>query len=154
MVSSDPTWVGAAAAALKIYPALIGAKSPGRLQYGRFARMRSQPQAIPAEFERDLIRQRTMTGLAAARARGRRGGPPRMMTMAKLRTAMTRMADPENAASDVAHPLAVSPSTLYAYIDVRGQPKEIARQLISTKVRVRTRSGTAVKGVAQWMTEH
>jgi DNA invertase Pin-like site-specific DNA recombinase len=36
--------------------------------------------ATLAEFERDLIRERTMAGLAAARARGRTGGRPRLMT--------------------------------------------------------------------------
>ncbi len=40
--------------------------------------------AALAEFERDLIRERTQAGLAAARARGRRGGRPSVMTPAKL----------------------------------------------------------------------
>ena len=40
-----------------------------------------------AEFERDLIRERTMAGLAAARARGRVGGRPTVWTLAKLSTA-------------------------------------------------------------------
>jgi DNA invertase Pin-like site-specific DNA recombinase len=40
-----------------------------------------------AEFERDLIRERTHAGLAAARARGRRGGRPSVMTAEKLRAA-------------------------------------------------------------------
>jgi len=40
-----------------------------------------------AEFERQLIRDRTLAGLAAARARGRVGGRPRTMTPAKLRLA-------------------------------------------------------------------
>ncbi len=40
-----------------------------------------------AEFERQLIRDRTLAGLAAARARGRVGGRPRTMTAAKLRLA-------------------------------------------------------------------
>ena len=52
----------------------------GRLVFGIFATL--------SEFERDLTRERTMAGLAAARARGRTGGRPRLMTRAKLRTAM------------------------------------------------------------------
>jgi DNA invertase Pin-like site-specific DNA recombinase len=66
----------------------------GRLVFGIFVTL--------AEFERDLIHERTMAGLAAARARGRSGGRPRVMTKAKLKTAMTMMADRENAARDVA----------------------------------------------------
>ena len=43
--------------------------------------------AALAELERDLIRERTSTGLAAARARGRHGGRPSVMTTHKLRVA-------------------------------------------------------------------
>jgi hypothetical protein len=64
--------------------------SVGRLVFGIFATL--------AEFERDLIRERTMAGLAAARARGRNGGRPRLMTRAKLRTAMAMMGDCGNVA--------------------------------------------------------
>ena len=53
----------------------------GRLVFGIFATL--------AEFERDLIHERTMAGLAAARARGRSGGRPRVMTKPKLKVAMT-----------------------------------------------------------------
>lgn len=89
--------------------------STGRLVFGIFATL--------AEFERDLIRERTMAGLAAARARGRNGGRPRLMTRAKLRTAMVMMADRRNVASDVAEQLGISISTLYAYVDGEGRPK-------------------------------
>ncbi len=82
--------------------------------------------ATLAEFERDLIKERAMAGLAAARARGRNGGRPRLMTRAKLRTAMTMMADPDN----VAEQLGVSISTLYAYVDGEGQAKPRARKLL------------------------
>src|SRR3954449_758307 len=57
----------------------------GRLVFGIFATL--------AEFERDLIYERTMAGLAAARARGRAGGRPRVMTKPKLKAAMALMAD-------------------------------------------------------------
>ncbi len=85
----------------------------GRLVFGIFATL--------AEFERDLIHERTMAGLAAARARGRAGGRPRVMTKPKLKAAMTMMADRDNAARDIAAELGVSLSTLYAYVDARGQ---------------------------------
>jgi len=94
----------------------------GRLVLGIFATL--------SEFERDLIRERTMAGLAAARARGRTGGRPRLMTRAKLRTAMAMMADPGNAATDVAEQLGVSTSTLYAYVDGKGQPKPHTLRLL------------------------
>ena len=95
----------------------------GRLVFGIFATL--------AEFERDLIHERTMAGLAAARARGRAGGRPRVMTKAKLKTAMTMMADRDNAARDVAVQLGVSLSTLYAYVDAQGKPRPRSAELLS-----------------------
>jgi DNA invertase Pin-like site-specific DNA recombinase len=56
----------------------------GRLVFGIFAAL--------AEFERELIRERTIAGLASARARGRNGGRPYTMTPAKLRLAQAAMA--------------------------------------------------------------
>ena len=97
----------------------------GRLVFGIFATL--------AEFERDLIHERTMAGLAAARARGRAGGRPRLMTKSKLKVAMTMMADRENAARDVAHQLGVSLSTLYAYVDPKGRPRERAAELLGKR---------------------
>jgi len=96
--------------------------STGRLVFGIFATL--------AEFERDLVLERTMAGLAAARARGRAGGRPRLMTRAKLRTAMAMMADRGNAATDVAEQLGISVSTLYAYVDGEGQAKPRAHKLL------------------------
>ena len=101
--------------------------STGRLVFGIFATL--------AEFERDLILERTMAGLAAARARGRAGGRPRLMTRAKLRTAMAMMADRGNAAADVAEQLGISVSTLYAYVDGEGQAKSRAQRLLGTASR-------------------
>lgn len=96
--------------------------STGRLVFGIFATL--------AEFERDLTKERTLAGLAAARARGRVGGRPRLMTRAKLRTATTMMADRNNIASEVAEQLGISVSTLYAYVDGEGQAKPRARKLL------------------------
>jgi hypothetical protein len=44
-----------------------------------------------AEFEREMIRERTLAGMASARARGRKGGRPHKMTTAKLRLAMASL---------------------------------------------------------------
>ena len=52
------------------------------------------------------------------------------MTRAKLRTAMTVMADRGNAATDVAEQLGISVGTLYAYMDGRGLAKPRARKLL------------------------
>jgi hypothetical protein len=53
-----------------------------------------------------------------------------MMTRAKLRTAMTMMADQGNAASDVAEQPGISVSTLYAYVNGEGQAKPRAQKLL------------------------
>ncbi len=100
----------------------------GRLVFGIFATL--------AEFERDLIHERTMAGLVAARARGRSGGRPRVMTKAKLKTAMTMMADRDNAARDVAVQLGISLSSLYAYVDAQGQPRARSAELLSKRARI------------------
>src|SRR2546421_7674425 len=70
-----------------------------------------------AEFERDLIRERTNAGLAAARARGRRGGRPKAFAdPAKLRMARTLFADKQRSIGDICKALGVSRSTLYRYL--------------------------------------
>ncbi|MHA7299391.1 recombinase family protein [Pseudarthrobacter raffinosi] len=58
----------------------------GKLVFGIFAAL--------AEFEREPISERTLAGLASARARGRNGGRPYKMTPAKLRLAMASMGQP------------------------------------------------------------
>ncbi len=111
---------------LKVLTGDVDTTTPtGRLVFGIFATL--------AEFERDLIHERTMAGLAAARARGRAGGRPRVMTRQKLKAAMALMADRENAARDVAAQLGVSPSTLYAYVDAKGEPRGRALELLGRR---------------------
>lgn len=68
-----------------------------------------------AEFERDLVRERVEAGLAAARARGRRGGRPTVMTDERLRTARRLLAEGENVSS-VAKVLGVSRATIYRHL--------------------------------------
>ena len=73
-----------------------------------------------AEFERDLIRERTQAGLAAARARGRRGGRPKatlLNTPAKVAMARTLFNDKTNAIEDICKMLAISRATLYRYVN-------------------------------------
>jgi len=71
--------------------------------------------AAIAVFERQLIQERTHAGLAAARARGRTGGRPTVMTPAKTRTARTMLANGEPLTA-VAAALSVSRTTLYRHL--------------------------------------
>lgn len=69
-----------------------------------------------AEFERAVIRERTRAGLAAAWARGRRGGRPKALDAADLAAARALLRDPAITVGDVARRLKVSPATLYRYL--------------------------------------
>jgi DNA invertase Pin-like site-specific DNA recombinase len=69
-----------------------------------------------AEFERELIRERTRAGLSAARARGRRGGRPRLMTDKKIQMAATLLKDGRARLKDVCATLGVSKATLYRHL--------------------------------------
>ncbi len=71
-----------------------------------------------AEFERDLIRERTQAGLAAARARGKQGGRPKKLESAtKVAMAMALYADKGNSIADICKTLGISRATLYRYIN-------------------------------------
>ncbi len=69
-----------------------------------------------AEFERELIRERTNAGLASARARGRLGGRPKAMTQRQTQMAKTMLADPRTTIRELCQTLGVSKSTLYRYL--------------------------------------
>ena len=66
-----------------------------------------------AEFERGLIRERTLAGLAAARARGRKGGRPKKMDAKKLSQAKALLVSRDQSVADVASLLKVGRATLY-----------------------------------------
>ena len=69
-----------------------------------------------AEFEREIIRERTRAGLEAAHARGRKGGRPKGLTDADLKVARTLLRDREITVAAVARQLGVAPATLYRHI--------------------------------------
>jgi len=69
-----------------------------------------------AEFERDLIRQRTQAGLAAARARGRKGGRPRGLNEKQVKLLQAMYDDKTNSIGDILRTLRISKSTLYRYV--------------------------------------
>lgn len=69
-----------------------------------------------AEFERSIIKERTMAGLAASRARGRTGGRPKQMTPTKISAARALLSDSTITMDDVARQLGVSVATLYRHL--------------------------------------
>ena len=73
-----------------------------------------------AEFERELIRERTLAGLASARARGRKGGRPPAMDERKVRLASKLMTDPAVSVDEVCAAVGVSKSTLYRHVSPDG----------------------------------
>ena len=72
--------------------------------------------AALAEFERDLVRERTSAGLAAARARGRRGGRPPVMTAHKLQVAREMYASKRYTVAAIAKPLGGSRASIYRHL--------------------------------------
>ena len=72
--------------------------------------------AALAEFERDLIRERTAAGLAAARSRGRRGGRPSVLTAHKLQVAQEMYRSGEYTVAAIATTLGVSRASIYRHL--------------------------------------
>ena len=95
----------------------------GKLVFGIFAAL--------AEFERELISERTVAGLASARARGRKGGRPFKMTAAKVRLAMAAMGQPETIVGDLCKELGVTRQTLYRHVSPKGELRPDGLKLIS-----------------------
>lgn len=95
----------------------------GKLVFGIFAAL--------AEFERELISERTIAGLASARARGRKGGRPFKMTPAKVRLAMASMGQPGTKVGELCAELGVTRQTLYRHVSPTGELREDGRRLLS-----------------------
>ena len=94
----------------------------GRLVFGIFAAL--------AEFERELIIERTKAGLASARARGRNGGRKPKMTAAKLRLAQAAMGKPETKVSELCAELGITRQTLYRHVNPKGEFRPDAMKIL------------------------
>ena len=97
----------------------------GRLVFGIFAAL--------AEFERELIRERTLAGLEAARARGRKGGRKFALTKAQVRLAQAAMKNRDTSVAELAAELRVKPVTLYRYVGPRGELRENGKQVLGAR---------------------
>src|SRR5919202_1059223 len=73
-----------------------------------------------AEFERDLIRERTNAGLAAARARGRNGGRPKGVDEKKRKAALALKRDPQYSVKEICEIVGISRNTYYKYVRTEG----------------------------------
>jgi DNA invertase Pin-like site-specific DNA recombinase len=94
----------------------------GKMIFGIFATL--------AEFERELISERTKAGLAAARARGRKGGRRRKMDASTIKMAMAAMADQKTPAYEIAKRLGITTTSLYSYVNGDGSPKEAGQKIL------------------------
>ena len=95
----------------------------GKLVFGIFAAL--------SEFERELIRERTIAGIKAARARGRNGGRPPTMTPAKLRLAQAAMGKPETVVGELCEELKISRQTLYRHVGPDGKLRDDGKKLLN-----------------------
>lgn len=95
----------------------------GRLSFGIFAAL--------AEFESELIRERTMAGLQAARARGRTGGRKFALTKSQVRMAQAAMANRDTSVSKLCKELGVKPVTLYRYVDPSGNLRDYGKRVLA-----------------------
>lgn len=95
----------------------------GRLVFGIFAAL--------AEFERELIRERTLAGLEAARARGRKGGRKFALTKAQVRLAQAAMKSRDTSVAELAAELQVKPVTLYRYVGPKGDLRSNGKRVLN-----------------------
>lgn len=78
---------------------------------------------VMAEFERNLVSERTKAGLAAARARGRKGGRPPKLSPADLKRAAELMQAGDLTVKEIASLVGCSTNTLYRHLTPEGSPK-------------------------------
>ncbi len=91
-----------------------------------------------AEFERELISERTVAGLASARARGRKGGRPYKMTPAKLALATASMAKSDTKVAQLCKELGITRQTLYRHVSPTGELRPDGLRLLGGKTGTKT----------------
>jgi DNA invertase Pin-like site-specific DNA recombinase len=89
--------------------------------------------AALAEFERDVIRERTIAGLAAARARGKAGGRRSAFDKTSLLRAQAAMKNRDCSVSDLCAELGISKPTLYRNLTPTGELTEAGQRVVSGK---------------------
>ncbi len=94
----------------------------GRPVFGNFAAL--------AEFERELISERTIAGLSAARARGRKGGRKFALTKAQVRLAQAAMSNRDTSVAEICRELRIKPVTLYRYVGPDGELRKHGKQVL------------------------
>jgi DNA invertase Pin-like site-specific DNA recombinase len=77
-----------------------------------------------AEFERELIRERTNAGLKAARARGKKGGRKEKLTPQQVEIARAMVKDPNISIGSICKTLKISKPTLYRYVPAPGKKRK------------------------------
>lgn len=97
-----------------LHEAIDTSTSTGKLVFHLFAAL--------AEFERNLIRERTLTGLASARARGKLGGRPPALTSQQRQALVTLYEKGELTVKQLCQMFHISKPTLYAYLDQHQKP--------------------------------
>ena len=95
----------------------------GKMFFGFFA--------VLAEFERDLIIERTKAGLESARARGRKGGRKFALTKSQIRLAQAAMGKKETVVSELCKELGITRPTLYRYVAPDGSLRPQALNQLS-----------------------
>ena len=83
-----------------------------------------------AEFERELIRERTIAGITAARARGRMGGRKFNLTKAQVRLAEASMKNRDTSVTELCKELKITRATLYKYISQNGELRDYAKRVL------------------------